>query len=209
MKFSRFIRKRRFMNVLMMITVAMAMGMIFIPALSMGASTEEGHGEGHSETKGWVKTDTYRVMNFTVLAIILFVILRKPASQALNGRIENIRNQLEDLEAKKQEAEKKLAEYNDQISLLDQEAETIIAQYVKQGEDAKVRILKEAENAAVKLEAQAQRNIEQEFKTAKQKLQEDIMKKALEKAEAIVKKKMTAKDQDRLVAEYLDKVVAQ
>lgn len=158
--------------------------------------------------KGWVATDTYKVMNFTVLFVVLFFLLRKPVAQALNGRIKGIRDQLDELEVKKKEAEKKLAEYNEKLSLLDKEAEKIVAEYIKQGNEAKARILKEAEAEAVKLEEQAKRNIENEFKQAKSKLQEEISEKALLKAEEILKSKITTEDQDRLVDEYLEKVVA-
>jgi F-type H+-transporting ATPase subunit b len=166
-------------------------------------------GGGHeAASKGWVSTDTYRVMNFAVLAIALFFILRKPLSQALNSRIDGIRDQLKDLEMKKNAAEKKLAEYNEKLSHLDQEAEKIVAEYVRQGDEARARILKEAESAAEKLEAQAMRTIEHEFEQAKLQLHEEIMEKALVKAENILKAQITGDDQDRLVDEYLEKVVA-
>jgi F-type H+-transporting ATPase subunit b len=79
---------------------------------------------------------------------------------------------------------------------------------VRQGNEAKARILKEAEASAYKLEEQARRNIENEFQAAKQRLQQDIFEKAMIKAEEIIKKNITADDQNRLVDEYLDKVVA-
>jgi len=165
-------------------------------------------GGGGQESKGWVATDTYKVMNFAVLAIGLFLLLRKPISQALNGRIKGIKEQLSELEEKKEAAEEKLAEYNEKFLKLDKEAEQIVAEYIKQGNEAKARILKEAESAAVKLEEQAKKNIENEFKKAKSKLQEDILEEALVKAEEIIKSKIDTKDQDRLVDEYLEKVVA-
>lgn len=174
-------------------------------------AADGGHGEagGHGEgTKGWVPTDTYRVMNFGVLAIALFFLLRKPVAKALNARIEGIKEQLNDLEAKKQKALEELAEYNAKLSNLDGEAEKILAQYEKQGIEAKARILKEAEAAAQKLEEQAKRNIEHEFKMARQSLQNEIMEKALAKAEELLKDKITEQDQERLVDEYLEKVVA-
>ena len=59
-----------------------------------------------------------------------------------------------------------------------------------------------------KLEESAKRNIEQEFKAAKLKLQQEIAEKALEQAETLVKELINSEDQDRLVDEYLDKVVA-
>ncbi len=129
-------------------------------------------------------------------------------AQALNGRIKGIKDQLDDLESKKSEAEKKLAEYNEKLSLLDKEAERIIAEYVKQGQEAKIRILEKAELEAKKLEDQAGRNIENELKQAKSKLQEEIFEKALIKAEEIIKSRITNEDQDKLIDEYLNKVVA-
>lgn len=185
----------------LLLAVLMAAFVVFSAGIAMGAG-------GGAEAKGWVATDTYRVMNFTVLAIVLFFLLRKPASQALDARIKGIKDHLSELEARKRDAEKELAEYNEKLLLLDQEAEKIVAEYLKQGNEAKTRILSEAESAAGKLEEQAQRNIEQEFKQAKIRLQEDIIEKALVKAQEIVKQKITDKDQDSLVDEYLKKVVA-
>ncbi|MBW2412495.1 MAG: ATP synthase F0 subunit B, partial [Deltaproteobacteria bacterium] len=93
--------------------------------------------------KGWVETDWFRVLNFAVLVVALFFILRKPMSTALSSRIDGIKKQLADLEAQKEAAEKKLAEYSDKLSELEKEAEHIVADYVKQGNEAKARILKE------------------------------------------------------------------
>lgn len=163
-------------------------------------------GEGGS--KGWVSTDTFRVMNFVVLAVALGFVLRKPLSQALSSRIKVIKAQLDDLEAQKAEAEKQLAEYNDKLAQLEKEAEKIVDDYVRQGNEAKARILKEAEASAEKLQVQARRNIEHEFGQAKLELQKEIFEKSLVKAEDIIRNKFTGEDQDRIVDEYLTKVVA-
>lgn len=189
---------------LLMICVVMVLILSF-SGIAIGSS-EEGHGE--TEAKGWSATDTYRVMNFVVLALALFFLLRKPASQALGARIKGIKGQLEELEERKKDAEKELAEYNEKLSLLDQEAGKIVQSYIKQGNEAKARILKEAKSAAQKLEEQAKRNIEHEFKRAKLELQEDILEKSLLKAEEIIKNKITVEDQKKQIDEYLEKVVA-
>lgn len=189
---------------LLMICVVMVLILSF-SGIAIGSSEE---GQGETEAKGWNATDTYRVMNFVVLALALFFLLRKPASQALGARIKGIKGQLEELEERKKDAEKELAEYNEKLSLLDQEAGKIVQSYIKQGNEAKARILKEAKSAAQKLEEQAKRNIEHEFKRAKLELQEDILEKSLLKAEEIIKNKITAEDQKKQIDEYLEKVVA-
>lgn len=198
---------------------AMSMLMLIWGGLAFAASGTDPHsadkhseaaheGDAHHKAKGWVATDTYRVLNFAVLAGALVFLLRKPLSQALDSRIKGIQAQLEDLESKKAEAEKVFSAYNTKITRLSEESEGIVAEYVRQGNEAKARILKEAEISAYKLEEQARRNIENEFELAKQRLQQDIFEKAMTKAEEIIKKNITADDQNRLVDEYLDKVVA-
>jgi F-type H+-transporting ATPase subunit b len=197
MKIWAMLRKRRIMSIL--VTAALLFGFVGVAI---------GSGGGDEGAKGWVATDTYRVMNFLVLAIGLFFILRKPVSQALSGRINGIKKELGELEAKKQQAEKALASYNKKLAAMEQEAEEIVAGYIKQGEQAKVRILEEAEAASVKLEEQARRNIEHEFDKAKANLRGDVLEKALQKAEAMIQQKINSDDQERLVDDYLKKVVA-
>ena len=172
------------------------------------ASTALSASGGDAGAKGWISTDTFRVMNFVVLVVALVFVLRKPLSQALGARITGIKEQLEELEARKDEAEKKLAEYDQKLAQLEKEADKIVDDYIKQGEEAKARILKEAESAAEKLKAQARRNIEHEFEQAKKRLQQEIFEKSLVKAEEIIKGKFSEEDQDRIVDDYLKKVVA-
>lgn len=187
--------------------VIMAGLMFFLAGVAFGSS--EGEGEhGATKSKGWLATDTYKVMNFAVLAVGLFYLLRKPASQALNGRIEGIKEQLNELEMKKQTAEQALAEYQKHLSELQQEAESVVQDFIRQGNDAKERIIEEAKISAKKIEEQALRNIEYEFKQAKSKLQADVIEKALAKAEELIRKDISAKDQVKLVDEYIEKVVA-
>ncbi len=157
--------------------------------------------------EGWQNTDTYRIINFTALVLILFFILRKPAANFFTDRIRLIKEQLHDLEAQKKEAEKKLAEYNEKLAALDDEAEKIIQQYQKQGEDARENILKQAEAAAAKMEEQAKKTINYEFSQAKLKLETELFDSAVEKAEDRMKTVITDQDHERLVDEYLDKVV--
>jgi F-type H+-transporting ATPase subunit b len=133
-----------------------------------GQAGEHGGGHGAVHSPPWMVTDTAKVLNFAVLAIGLFLVLRKPVAQALSDRIKGIKEELEDLESRKAVMEKQLAEYDTKLATLDKEAEHVIAEYIRQGEEAKVRgSLKEAESAAEKLKAQARKTIEQEFKQAR------------------------------------------
>ena len=72
-----------------------------------------------------------------------------------------------------------------------------------------MKILREAEAAVEKLNEQAQKTIEYEFKQATMKLQKEILEKALAKAEGIIREKISSEDQNRLIDEYVEKVVVQ
>jgi F-type H+-transporting ATPase subunit b len=223
MKIPCFSRKHRIPAIHILVAVMLAVLLVFSvgPVMSSSGGQEsaaqevhdaaaeaEHAAEGGAHGKGWLSTDTYRLLHFIVLAGGLFFLLRKPLSQALGARVKGIEDQLSDLEAQKAEAEKKLAAYNQKFAELEKESEGIVAEYVRQGEEAKIRILKEAEAAADKLKVQAQKNIENEIQRAKARLQEEILDKALSKAEALIKEKVNADDQEKLVDEYLAKVVA-
>jgi F-type H+-transporting ATPase subunit b len=206
---------------LVLLTGLLAVLLVFSVGTVMGASGGGGHGDetagAHGEADahgdagahgpGWVKTDTYRVLHFIVLAGGLYFILRKPLANALGARVRGIEEQLSDLEARKAEAERQLADYNQKFARLEQEAEEIRAEYIRQGEEAKARILKEAEESAEKLKVQAQKTIESEFQKARNELREEILDKALAKAESIIRAEISAEDQEKLVDEYLAKVV--
>jgi F-type H+-transporting ATPase subunit b len=177
-------------------------------ALVVGAGMGWAASGSEAAHGGLTSTDWFRVMNFVVLAALLFFLLRKPIPRALNNRIRGIEDQLKDLERQRGEAETRLAECNQKLSALEKEAERIVADYVRQGQEAKARILKEAESAAEKIRLQTRRNIEHEFAQTKAQLQRDIFEKALSQAEELLKQNVTAQDQNKLIEDYLQKVVA-
>jgi F-type H+-transporting ATPase subunit b len=130
---------------------------LFLGGIAL-ASSDGGHGVVHN---AWLGIDTAKVINFAVLIIALFFVARKPVAEFFSSRAKGIEDEIKILEQKKADAEKKLAEYQARFKSLDQESKKIVEEYIKQGEEAKVRILAEAETQAIKLEAMAKRNIEQ------------------------------------------------
>jgi len=167
-----------------------------------------GGGEHAEQVSKWHAIDTYKVLNFALLVIVLFFVAKKPVKEFFQSRQKGIEEELTDLEQKKRDAEKELADYESRLKNLKEESDRILEDYARQGEEAKKRIIAEAEEQAEKLEELAKRNIEQEFKTAKAALKKEIVEKAVEEAEKLVKDSIAEEDQDKLVDEYLKKVVA-
>jgi F-type H+-transporting ATPase subunit b len=188
-------RKVRFLvGLVAVLAVVLTCGAVFASA---------GGGGGADMTKDLI----WRTMNFVVLAGGLIILLKKPVAKALAGRRQGIKDHLDDLERQKQEAEQQLSEYKQKLSQLEKEVEKIVAEYVKDGEALKAKIIEEAKASAEKLQGQAKKNIEHEFAKAKKELRAEMADQAVAMAEALIKKSIKAEDQERIISEYLTKVV--
>ncbi len=194
-----FIRQRRAALLCCFIAVVFLFG-VGIAAASSG----EEHGDsGFNKTADFIQ----RIVNFTILAGALFLVLRKPVKNVFVGRSQAIQEKLADLERQKEEAEKKHAEYKGKLALLEQETAKIVESYIAEGEAAKAQIIEEAGKTAEKMQAQAKVAIQQEFDRAKAQIQDEIVNEAVAAAEKLIKKEINDEDQDRLVDEYIAKVV--
>lgn len=198
-------KRRKLFKLICPIAIA---GIVFaVGSIVWASSGGDAHGGGGVHNN-WLITDTWKVLNFGILAAVGFFLLKKPVSEFFSSRKKNIEDEINELEQKKTDAQKELADYQAKFKNLDQESKQIVENYIKQGEEAKIRIIAEAEAQAEKLEEMAKHTIAQEFKSAKAKLQLEIAKKAMEKAEEVIKASITTDDQDKLVDQYLEKVVA-
>ncbi len=164
-------------------------------------------GEHHaSVTPEKLKDLLWRTLNFIGLVIILVKFASKPIANGLRTRRESIKEQFEELEARKAEAERFYKEYEAKLSGIDDEAKRIVEGAVAQAEAEKERIIAEAHRAAGDIKRQAEMAVQHEMAVAKQRLRADVADQAAVMAEELIRKNLQPADQDRLVAEYLDRV---
>ncbi len=168
------------------------------------SAAEEGHG-GIPSAKIWDLV--WRTTNFIVLAGVLFYVLRKPLSQGLNNRRQNIAQTLSDLEEKKAQAEAGFKELEAKLADMEAERDRIMADYIRSGEDEKNKIIAGAQDMADRIKKQAEVTIQQEISKAKEELTREIAEMSASMAEDLVRKNINDQDQQRLVEEYLNKVV--
>jgi len=174
-----------------------------------GAAAAHGgaHGGAHgSVTPEKLKDLLWRTLNFIGLVIILVKFTSKPIANALRTRRESIKEQFEGLEARKAEAEQFYKEYEAKLSGIDEEAKRIVEGAVAQAEAEKERIIADAHRAAGDIKRQAEMAVQHELAVAKQRLRADVADQAATMAEELIRKNLQPADQDKLVAEYLDKV---
>lgn len=148
-----------------------------------------------------------RCVNFAILVAVLYKLLKRPIVNYFSTRRRNIQQLLEEMERRKEEAERKCAEYKAKLALLDQEVEKIVKEYVEQGERERAKIVEAAQRQAEYIKQQAQLAIQQEMKAAKEALRAEVAELTVKAAEDILRDRIEDEDQTRLVEEFMIKVV--
>ncbi len=149
----------------------------------------------------------FRVINFVLVFAVIAKLAGKKIAGFFRGRTQTIENQLSDLDARKADAAKRLADIEASISNLAEEKARIEEEYRRQGEALRDAIVAAAEAKAVQVREQALAAAEAEAKVAVQKLRAELADAVVGAATTMLEKKLTAKDQEKLVDEYLTKVV--
>lgn len=165
------------------------------------------HGEG-SLSPAKLKDLFWRILNFAALMIILVKFGAKPIASALGGRQESIKNELEDLEARKDTAEKQYREFEAKLATVEKDIDTIVDKAVAQAEIEKTKILEKAEAAVEDMQRQAELAIQNEISEARRDLKNEVADQAAVMAEELIVKNLTADDQVKIIKTYLDKVGA-
>jgi len=168
----------------------------------------EEHGGGHGgDNSAALKDLRNRFINFILLVIILVLVVKKSgAGSFLSSRIEDIKQQMEDLAKEKDESEKKFQDIQQQLREFEGSKQEIIDQFMNEGQAEKEKIVAEAEDRAKQIVSQAEITIEQEMQSAMNKLKQELMTQAAEKARDMMAAELTDEDQDKLVDDFIERV---
>jgi F-type H+-transporting ATPase subunit b len=183
--------------------VALVLG---VAAVAYASGDAESGAEAAHHGLNW-KDFLFRVINFVLVFGVIAKLAGKKIVAFFRGRSQAIENQLSDLDVRKADAAKRLADIEASISNLAEEKAKIEEEYRRQGEALRDSIVAAAEAKAVQIREQAVAAAEAEGRVAAQKLRAELADAVVGAATAMLEKKLTAKDQEKLVDEYLTKVV--
>lgn len=173
-----------------------------------GFASEGGEGAHHVDTAKQLKDFGWRVLDFSLLvALAVWALKKADVKGSLASRQAAIDKTLKEAVEAKAAADRKYAEYSEKLEKANKEVDEIYAAIRKEGEAEKVRIIAEARTAAEKLKEQARVAAGQEVLKARTVLREEAARLAVQLAEKSLREHIRKDDQDRLVGEYLTKVV--
>jgi F-type H+-transporting ATPase subunit b len=177
--------------------------MVLALTMSALASSGEAH---HADSGVLLKDFLYRLFSFAITFGLLAYFLAKPIRLGLSGRREGIEKTLRQAEDARKEAEAKFAEYDSKLARAAGEIEQIYGEIRREGELERQKIVANAQEMAAKIRQEAERTAANEIAKARTELRQEAAQMAVRIAEDILRQKVTAQDQDRLVDEYMQKV---
>lgn len=164
-----------------------------------------GHDASHDNERLWDLA--YRFLNFTLLVIILFIVIRKTAvKDFFSSRRNEIRQKLDALKKEREDAETRHRELEKKLKEFETQKTDIIAQYEAEGALEKEKIIKEAEERAEQILLQADLTIQREMEAAKGRLKQQVVEAAANKAQELIEKEIKQNDHDQLIDEFIERV---
>ena len=148
-----------------------------------------------------------RVINLLIFLAIIYMIAGKKIKGFFSDRRKQISDELENMEERKKEAEKKLQEVEKSIAGIEQERQEILEQAKQQGEALKKSILEKANEDAERIRQQAKAKSSQELQQAIDNLRSEMAEEIIKSAEQIIQQRMGQEEQEKLIDNYLTKVV--
>lgn len=170
------------------------------------AFASEGGGGHEAHGPSWTNL-MFRIVNFALFVGLIYKLAGQKIKNFFGGRRYQIESELADLARRRTEAEAKLAEVEQGIANLASEREAILADYRAQGEALKDSIVARAEKMAEQVKAQAKMSASQEAKLAMDEVRAEVADLVVDAAEKLLRKKLKKEDHEKLVDDYLTKVV--
>jgi F-type H+-transporting ATPase subunit b len=144
-----------------------------------------------------------QLVNFILLALLLYLVLYKPVLRMLNERKERIARSMADVDAAREAAAKAQQEYDRKVAEAQRKAQEIIAQAAQTGEKAKADIVADAHREAEKIKQDAIADAEQQKVRALADIQSQIAGLSMMATERVLGQAMDEKTQRQLISSFL------
>lgn len=145
-----------------------------------------------------------QILSFLILLAILRVFVWKKILRLLDERKRKIGLELQHIEEAKKEAMKLRADYEIKLTAIEEAARKRIEEAVREGKIISEEARKNAQVAAQEIINEARLNIKYELGQAKSQLKDEIIELTIKATENLIREKLTADGDRRLVGEFLE-----
>ncbi len=143
------------------------------------------------------------ILDAIILYGFLFRVAKRPVSEALQHRKQNIMRGMEEAGRMKGDAERRLEEYERKLATIDEEVARVRREMREDAEAERNRILADARSRRERMERDAHQLVEQELAAAREGLSGELVQAAMKAAASALTAQLRPDDQQRLADEYL------
>lgn len=148
----------------------------------------------------------FRIINFILLATILYFLLKKPVKDFFASRHLILKATVEEARQAYSRSIQQSQEIEGRLKNLEKESREMTQQRVEEAEAEGKLVVQEARLFADRLKEDFKKVSEGELKRAREELRKNAADLAQIVAEQIIRKEMTTEDQQRLTRSYLERL---
>jgi F-type H+-transporting ATPase subunit b len=175
------------------------------------AEASEGHGTLEAHGLNWFdwgnKEDPalgFMIINFALLVVIVYMIMRKPISKMVTARREGLEAALKEANELREEAQKALRLAKERTDTLELEMSRIREDILNAGLAESQRITKDSERRLKRMDDESAALIEQEVVRMSAEIRAEVVDAIATTAQHIVSEKIQVSDHDRLAKDYMN-----
>ena len=146
-----------------------------------------------------------QIVNFTLLAVLLYFVAYKPILRMLDERSARIKQGLEDAEQASRRAAEMEQEFEQRLAEARKEGQEIVAQATQMSEKARQEILATAREEARAQVEKAKEEIARERELAMSELRQQVADLSLSISEKVIGEALDQQRQRDLIAEFLER----
>jgi F-type H+-transporting ATPase subunit b len=147
-------------------------------------------------------------LNFLLFLFLIYKFVIPMVRDYFRNRRAAIAAAINEADEAKRRGETLLADFRSRLARLGDELRRIREEFRADAERAKAKLLEEAAETARRIKSDADFLAEQEVRLARQELRKEIVERAAQTAERLVRENLTSADQKRIVGEFLSEVEA-
>lgn len=151
-------------------------------------------------------TIVFTLINTLIIFILFKVFLFKPVGKILDKRNEMAAAEIAEAKRAKESAAKTEQEYIEKLAKAKEEAAEIMKQATARAQKREEEIVNEANQKAAEIKARAEENIERDKQRAVNDIKDEISDIVIMAASKVVEKEISAKDNEAIIADFLQNV---
>ncbi len=149
-----------------------------------------------------METLLWPVVNLLLLIALLFHLLRKPVTVALQGRHTTLRDEIQRVREQLTQAQARFDQFSAKLRTMESEAENLFQQSKQDATQTKEALISKASRASQTIVQEAKQGTSLRFEDLKREVRTEFSGKVLAKAEEIIRKRLTGEERARILKEF-------